>query len=288
MTGRAKADERGAPPAARGLRGTDADTLVTGEAVLIDLPPASLPIRVVARLLDTVVYLAAFIALLFVVVAQSFAGSAATTQTLLLISLVSCFVIAPVVIETLTKGRSLGKVVCKLRVVRDDGGPIVLRHALVRGLVGFVEFFVAYGVPAIVAAIATTRVKRLGDLAAGTYVVQEDVRLRLTPPPMMPPRLAHWAASADIAALPDGVALAVRQFLMRRTTLTPAARTRLCVDLSAVVRPAVAPPPPPGTYDEEFLAAVLAERRRRDENRLRAEAAIRHRMLTVDELTGRR
>lgn len=293
VTGREKAvDAKGVdlqvPPVSRALRGAVVDTVVTGEAVLIDIPPASLPIRAVARMLDMVIYIVAFIMLLFVVVAQSFAGSEASTATLLLLSLVACFVIAPVVIETLTKGRSVGKLVCKLRVVRDDGGPIVFRHALVRGLVGFVEFFVAYGVPAIIAAVATARVKRLGDLAAGTYVVQEDVRLRLPPPPSMPPRLARWAAVADIAALPDGVALAVRQFLLRRDTLTPPARARLCAELTAAVRPAVAPPPPAGTYDEDFLAAVLAERRRRDERRLVREAGVRHRVVPPDELTGRR
>lgn len=293
MTGRGKAVDaksvgQQVPPESRALRGAVVDTIVTGEAVLIDIPPASLPIRAVARLLDMVIYVLAFVVLLFVVVAQSFAGSAASTATLLLLSLVACFVIAPVVIETLTKGRSVGKLVCKLRVVRDDGGPIVFRHALVRGLVGFVEFFVAYGVPAIIAAVATARVKRLGDLAAGTYVVQEDVRLRLPPPPSMPPQLAQWASAADIAALPDGVALAVRQFLLRRGTLTPPARSRLCTELTAAVRPAVAPPPPTGTYDEDFLAAVLAERRRRDERRLVREAGVRHRVVPPDELIGAR
>lgn len=279
--------DRGYPARPRPLRGADADTMVTGEAVLIDIPPASLPIRVVARVIDTILYFLLLILLLVVVFAQSLDASEASTQTLALLSIVGCLLIVPVAVETLTRGRSLGKLICRLRVVRDDGGPIVFRHAFVRGLVGFVEFFLAYGVPAVVAAVVTTRVKRLGDLAAGTYVVQEDVRLRLAAPPQVPMRLQPWARSADISALPDGVALAVRQFLLRRQTLTPAARARLCADLAAVVRPSVAPPPPPGTYDEEFLAAVLAERRRRDQQRLTRDATLGARVVPVDELTGR-
>ncbi|MBO1755802.1 RDD family protein [Allobranchiibius sp. CTAmp26] len=261
--------------------------MVTGEAVLIDIPPASLPIRAVARVIDTILYLLLVILLLVVVVAQSSDASVASSETLALISIVGSLLVVPVAVETLTRGRSLGKLICRLRVVRDDGGPIVFRHAFVRGLVGVVEFFVAYGIPAVIAAIATTRVKRLGDLAAGTYVVHEDVRLQLSAPPEVPWRLEPWARAADISALPDGVALAVRQFLLRRRTLTPAARARLSTELTAAVRPNVAPPPPPGTPDEDFLAAVLAERRRRDQQRLARDSRLRARVVPVDELTGR-
>ncbi|WP_307864670.1 RDD family protein [Allobranchiibius sp. CTAmp26] len=279
--------DRGKPARPRPLRGAEADTMVTGEAVLIDIPPASLPIRAVARVIDTILYLLLVILLLVVVVAQSSDASVASSETLALISIVGSLLVVPVAVETLTRGRSLGKLICRLRVVRDDGGPIVFRHAFVRGLVGVVEFFVAYGIPAVIAAIATTRVKRLGDLAAGTYVVHEDVRLQLSAPPEVPWRLEPWARAADISALPDGVALAVRQFLLRRRTLTPAARARLSTELTAAVRPNVAPPPPPGTPDEDFLAAVLAERRRRDQQRLARDSRLRARVVPVDELTGR-
>ena len=54
-----------------------------------------------------------------------------------------CFLIAwlvyPVTIETLTRGRSLGKMAAGLRTVRDDAGPITFRHAFTRGLLGVVE-----------------------------------------------------------------------------------------------------------------------------------------------------
>ena len=42
----------------------------------------------------------------------------------------------PVGIEMLTRGRSAGKALLGLRVVRDDGGPVRFRQALTRGLVG--------------------------------------------------------------------------------------------------------------------------------------------------------
>jgi len=55
--------------------------------------------------------------------------------------------------------------------------------------------------------------------------------MTLPPPPMMPPHLAAWATGADIARLPDGLAMAVRQFLMRAPLLSPQSRATLGVQL---------------------------------------------------------
>ena len=86
----------------------------------------------------------------------------------------------------------------------------------------------------------------LGDLAAGTYVINERQTMRMPVPTAMPGQLAGWASAADIAALPDSLALAVRQFLHRAPTLAPAARQVLGEDLARQVGRFVAPQPPPG------------------------------------------
>ncbi len=86
----------------------------------------------------------------------------------------------------------------------------------------------------------------------------------------MPPELAAWARAADVAALPTGLALAVRQFLAGcpPSTRPPGPRSATA---RAAGRPYVAPPPP-GTPPEAFLAAVIATRRERDQARLDREA----------------
>ena len=81
----------------------------------------------------------------------------------------------PIAVETLSHGRSLGKLACGLRVVRDDGGPIRFRHALVRGAIGVVEILMTFGVVACVASLVSARGRRLGDVFAGTLVVRERV-----------------------------------------------------------------------------------------------------------------
>ena len=168
--------------------------------------------------------------------------------------------------------------------MRDDAGPIGFRQAFTRALVGVVEIWLLFAIPALVCALVSPRGKRLGDYAAGTYVVRERVSMTIPPPPTMPPALAGWAVSADIARLPDGLAMAVRQFLGRAPGLSPASRAAIGADLQAEVLRHVAPPPPAGSHPEMVLAAVIADRRRRDSERLQRDAALRARLLPADSL----
>ena len=56
----------------------------------------------------------------------------------------------PVIFETLSRGRSLGKLALGLRVVSDDGGPERFRQALVRGLLAVLEIWLTLGFLALV------------------------------------------------------------------------------------------------------------------------------------------
>lgn len=237
--------------------------ILTGEGVLLETRPAALASRMLGGLIDAAAYAAGTLLVLMVVGVLGGGGdySAAIFSVL---TLVVVLVVAPVTIETLTRGRSLGKLAMGMRIVRDDGGPITVRHALMRALVGVVELWGTSGVVAIVASAVHPRGKRLGDMLAGTYSAR--VRGRRTPAVtiVMPPSLHGWAESADVARLPDGLALAVRQFLGRARTLHPASRVELGTRLTAQVQAYVRPLPPPGVHPEDFLAAVVAERRARE------------------------
>jgi uncharacterized RDD family membrane protein YckC len=267
--------------------GVGVDDLVTGEAVALELPAAGIAIRALSGFLDLVI---AFVALnVGLVVAglmtQNADDAIIGVAMTVLLALVS--VVLPTTMETLTRGRSVGKLATGLRTVRDDAGPIGFRHALTRALVGLVEIWALAGVPALVSGLVSGKGKRLGDYAAGTYVVRERVHMTLPPPPMMPPHLAAWAAGADIARLPDGLAMAVRQFLMRAPLLSPQSRATLSVQLHHEVVPYLAPLPPAGTPPELVLTAVIADRRRRDAIRLQRDAALRRRLIPADPLTPR-
>lgn len=257
------------------------DDVVSGEAVALDLPAANVAIRVVSGVIDLACQGVLLFLILIVGLISTSASDEALLGTAVVVGMFTVLVLLPATIETLSRGRSLGKLVCGLRTVRDDAGPITFRHAFVRALVGVVELWALTGVPALVCAMLSEKGKRLGDYVAGTYVLRDRVPFTPPQPVPMPPRLAAWATQADLAALPGGLALAVRQFLDRAPTLTPASRLHLGLDLASRVAPHIAPTPPPGTHPEEFLAAVLAERHRRDSIRLQGQAELRRRFGVV-------
>jgi uncharacterized RDD family membrane protein YckC len=254
------------------------DDLVTGEAVALDLPPAGLGSRMVSGLIDVIVTMMALVIAMLVFRIASLQSDEALVWAAYIGTLITVFLVFPTALETLTRGKSLGKLAMGLRTVRDDAGPITVQHAFVRSLIAIVEVYALSGVPAFFSALLNSRGKRLGDLAAGTYVVRERIRLRLPPPPQMPAHLGGWARSADIAPLPPGLVLAVRQYLGRLSTIDQESRVRIGTRLAAEVSRYVAPATPAGATPEEFLSAVLASRRERDSARLAREAALRARL----------
>jgi uncharacterized RDD family membrane protein YckC len=149
--------------------------LVTGEAVALELRPAKLPSRALAVLLDLAVAVIAYVVVSIVVVVSTASLDEAAQVALSIATFLLVLVGGPIAVETLSHGRSLGKLALGLRVVRDDGGPIRFRHALVRGAIGVVEILLTFGVIACIASLLSARGRRLGDVFAGTLVVRERI-----------------------------------------------------------------------------------------------------------------
>jgi uncharacterized RDD family membrane protein YckC len=252
-----------------------------GEAVKLELQSASFGLRFLAFLLDLVVMGVLLVVLLWVIDGLGFEQWDFASQ-MAGISMVAVLVLVvlPAVVETLSRGRSLGKLAVGIRVVRDDGGPLAARQAITRALVAVFETWVVLGSVAFVVMLFNSRGKRVGDLLAGTYVMRtRGARLQVLSL-FMPPELATWAALADIGDIGDHLALRVRQFLLRAATLSPQTRHRLAYDLAGEVGRHVAPPPPPGVHPERYLAAVLCARRDRE------LAAAPHRVARAQALVG--
>ena len=255
------------------------DDLVTGEAVALDLPPASVATRVGSGILDVMTMGVVAFSVLFLVLVASRDSDGALQHVGLVGTLMVVFLVYPTTMETLTRGKSLGKLVLGLRVVRDDGGTVTAQQSFVRALIAVPEIYLLSGVPAFFSCLVSPRGKRLGDYAAGTYVVRDRVRLSLQAPVPMPPALADWAARADLRTPPVGLGLAVRQYLTRLPNLEPAAARTTGEMLANRLSAYVAPPPPPGTQPWEFLAAASAARRDRDLARLHRDESLRARLV---------
>ncbi|MFF3730132.1 RDD family protein [Streptomyces sp. NPDC002476] len=248
--------------------------LVTGDAVVLGLQPARLPSRALALAIDLVVVGTAFfmvsIGLAMATAALDEAAFAAISVAAFLLVLIG----GPIAVETLSRGRSLGKLACGLRVVRDDGGPIRFRHALMRGGMGFVEILLTFGVVACIASLVSERGRRLGDVFAGTLVVRERVpagRGTAVPPP--PPWLVGRFSALDLSAVPDGLWLAIRQYLTRMHQLDAQIGQSMAERLAAELSTRTGVPVPTGVPAGAYLAAVVNERQSRDARRVMTAAA---------------
>ncbi|MGL4173743.1 MAG: RDD family protein [Actinomycetota bacterium] len=258
--------------------------VVTGEAVRLDLPPATFASRAVSGVIDVMVSLVALFGGVAVVSSVVPSLDSAGVAAVMVVIAISALIVIPVATETSSRGRTLGKLAMGLRTVRDDGGPVRFRHCLTRGLVGFVEIWLLLTVPTLVCSLFTERGKRLGDIASGCYVIRERDARQAPLMLMTPPHLTGWSRTADVTRLPDGIALSIRQFLSRSHQLHPYAREQQSNALHAAVQPYVGPAPPDGTHPEDFLMAVLTERRDRDLRRLQREEDLRSRLAGVDPI----
>ncbi len=243
--------------------------LVTGEAVTLDVKPASYILRAAGTFIDWVVYMLVMLGCVLLLVATGGGLDEALVRALVVLILVFGTVVIPLTVELASRGRSLGKLAVGARIVRDDGGAIGFRHAFIRALTGVLEIFMTVGGIAALVGLLNARSKRLGDLLAGTY--SQLVRVP-APRPLdlyLSPALSGWATTADVGRLPDRLSRRIAQFVRQAPQLTPAARYGLSTELAREASVFVSPLP--DVDAETFLVGVALLRRQRDARGLALE-----------------
>lgn len=242
--------------------------VVTPEAVVVDLDEADIGSRLVARLLDAAVQVVGTGLLVtgLGAIGSAVPGMPTWAATSGVIFLVFAGLLGyPVAIETLWRGKSLGKAAFGLRVVTVEGGPARFRHAIIRAALGLVELYATLGSLAVVSAMVSNRHQRLGDLVAGTVVRRER-----TGAPMpevvsfhLPPELEAYAATIDVSGLGVADYEAARSFLLRAATLDQQSRVDLARRLAEPLATRVAHNLAPGMWPETFLLCLAAAWQRR-------------------------
>lgn len=159
-----------------------------------------------------------------------------------------------VLLEWLWQGQTVGKRLYGLRVIRDDGAPAGFVAVLVRNLLRLVDFLPAFYGLGLLTIIVTARSQRLGDIAAGTYVVRAPQ-----------PKLDYFSLRtmtplgsgviAETRALPGEMQRLVREFVAREGRLEPKDRARVAKQIADRIRP-YAIHLDASSDDVEFLRAV--------------------------------
>lgn len=248
--------------------------LITGAAVALSLRPTPYVLRAAGAAIDFVVTLLLLWGLLMSAIYGLFPllAEPGWISVISIAIIVFCFIVVPVTVELISRGKSLGKLAVGARIVREDGGAIGFRHSVIRALIGVIEIIGTIGGLATIVALLDPRGRRLGDLLAGTYSQYERLPKLDSVPFGVPLELAAWAETADVARMPDRLARRISQFMKSASTYSPEARVTRSVELANEASAYVYPVP--NAPAEIFLAAVVAVRRGRDAKALESQARI--------------
>lgn len=238
---------------------------VTPEAVILEFETGGVGSRAIAKFIDVLIQIVAFLAvalvLTFALGAAGGSGSGAETIVIVLVVLTGFLILFgyPAGSETLWNGKTVGKAALGLRVVTREGAPIRFRHSAIRAVTALVEIY-AFAFVSILTCVTSRNNQRVGDLMGGTIVIRErtagDRAVAVSFPP--PPGLESYVRSLDVSSLTSEQYGVVRSFLMRVFQFTPEARMALAVRLANPVAVALHHDPPPMIGPELFLACVAA------------------------------
>jgi uncharacterized RDD family membrane protein YckC len=257
--------------------------IATPEGVTVDLVLGGLGSRFAATLVDLTLkfLLIGAVWLVLVLTLDNSLGIAAGSIGSFLI-----YFGYDVAFEVLGGGRTPGKRLASLRVLRDDGRPVDLLSSCIRNVIRLVDGLPLLYLPAMVSILVTRNNQRLGDLAASTVVVRDPgAKARknagpafatTTPPGPLPQQFGTgggWAMPAgaaqprgtdgalDVSAVSPEDLAAIRSFLDRRRELPPGPRGDIARRIAGALQPRVG-----GATghlnDEDLIEAVAAAKAR--------------------------
>ena len=146
----------------------------TTQNVIIKFTAASVGERMGAYALDLVIKISYLVTVFYIFywlkIDQIFGGDRwAMIAFMMILSLP--YVFYSLVLETLFEGQTLGKKICKIKVVKIDGYQASFGDYLIRWLLRLVDFISSSGLVGLVAMIISEKTQRLGDMASGTAVI---------------------------------------------------------------------------------------------------------------------
>lgn len=244
-------------------------TIATPEGVEMRLTLAGPASRFVSAIVDILIQIVLLlcVALILGIAGQSGLGGGGVAVLLWFLISFGVITFYDIFFEVFRSGRTPGKRLNGLRVVRVEGHPVGFVTSAIRNLIRPIDFLPSAYLLGAVVILSTRKNQRLGDIVAGTLVVRErlaragrsdDVLPISAPRPLVPTPYASW----DTSRVTLEEIAAVRQFLERRHSVEGTARTQLAVTLAERLRPKIAGAPA-DLRGEQFLLALVDAKNRR-------------------------
>ncbi len=211
-------------------------TIVTPENIPVTYQLAGIASRFLAFIIDLVIQIVLWLAgsWLFRVAAAGFQFGGLSlgdfiSATGIVVGYMILFAYASV-FELLWGGRTPGKRLLGLRVIRDGGYPINLTASATRNVLRFLDLgilpidplLILYGLPGLLSIFLSPQYKRLGDWAAGTLVIVEaggsPFTTTRTAAGTAPLALEFMSQLKHLDRITPAEYRAVRRFVERRST----------------------------------------------------------------------
>lgn len=148
----------------------------TTQNVDIEYELASVGDRILATLLDYVFFIAYFV--LIGIIASMTGGRFLESIALVMIVLLPVF-LYDLFCEMFFQGKTFGKMIMKIKVVKLDGTQAGFGAYLLRWLLRIIDTRLFSGGVALIAILANGKGQRIGDMAAGTTVIKMKQKVTL-------------------------------------------------------------------------------------------------------------
>jgi uncharacterized RDD family membrane protein YckC len=160
--------------------------------------------------------------------------------------------------EMVTGGRSPGKMLVGLRVVRRNGLPIDLRSSVVRNLMRAVDILPAEYLVGLIAILLSSSGERLGDHVAGTVVLRLDKPETAAEIPRTQSQSKLVLTRAQLGLIGPREIKLIRSVLRRSSTVSDSRSDKLIADAAEAMRLRLSLAEIPNVDQIVFLQDLLA------------------------------
>lgn len=174
----------------------------TTQNIELEFDLASLGERLVAWLIDALIFLAYFIAISF------FLNFSNLDRFINRNPWLSVFILVPFVFYNLVcdiwlNGQTVGKRVMKVKVISLNGTQASFGQYLLRWLFRLVDIFLSNGLVAFICIAVSEKKQRLGDIVAGTTVIKTEPRTAFQQTLFVPTQETYVVSFPEVVQLRD-------------------------------------------------------------------------------------
>ncbi|WP_420601037.1 RDD family protein [Flagellimonas sp.] len=156
--------------------------------------------------------------------------------------------------HSIFNGRTVGKMLLKMRVVRLDGTPVHWSNYLVRWMLRLVDIWIFLGSIGILSILFTEKRQRVGDAAAGTVVISTKNKTKVSHTILEEVNEEYVPQFTNVTLLTDkDVRLIKDTFLIARKSNDFKTMTALRVKVESILNTKSK------LYDVQFLDTVLKD-----------------------------